>query len=135
MVSYIHINLINAIVNIYIYITYCIYKRDLTLCLNVGSSCHFFLSVFFRSSCSQVFFKIGRKACNFIKKTLQHRCFPVNIEKFLRKAFFFYRTPLVTFSVFSSVVNGEYPFWFPELWKALKTVILVKKVMPFMIKI
>ena len=116
------------------YITYCIYKRDLTLCLNVGYSCNFFLSVFFRSSCLQVFFKIGRKVCNFMKKTLQHRYFPVNIEKFLRKTFF-YRTPLVTVSVFSSVVNGEYPLWFPELWKALKTVILVKKVMPFMIKI
>ena len=24
------------------------------------------------------------KACNFIKKRLQHRCFPVNIAKFLR---------------------------------------------------
>ena len=26
----------------------------------------------------------GLKACNFIKKGLQHRCFPVNIAKFLR---------------------------------------------------
>ena len=26
----------------------------------------------------------GLKACNFIKKRLQHRCFPVNIAKFLR---------------------------------------------------
>ena len=26
----------------------------------------------------------GRKVCNFIKKRLQHRCFPVNIGKFLR---------------------------------------------------
>ena len=25
--------------------------------------------------------------CNFIKKTLQHRCFPVNFEKFLRAPF------------------------------------------------
>ena len=25
-----------------------------------------------------------QKACNFIKKRLQHRCFPVNIAKFLR---------------------------------------------------
>ena len=25
----------------------------------------------------------GLKACNFIKKRPQHRCFPVNIEKFL----------------------------------------------------
>ena len=26
----------------------------------------------------------GLQACNFIKKKLQHRCFPVNIAKFLR---------------------------------------------------
>ena len=30
----------------------------------------------------------GLKACNFIKKRLQHRCFPVNIAKFLRAAIF-----------------------------------------------
>ena len=28
------------------------------------------------------------KSCNFIKKRLQHRCFPVNIAKFLRTVFF-----------------------------------------------
>ena len=28
------------------------------------------------------------KACNFIKSRLQHRCFLVNIAKFLRTAFF-----------------------------------------------
>ena len=28
------------------------------------------------------------KACNFIKKKLKHRCFPVNIVKFLRTVFF-----------------------------------------------
>ena len=26
----------------------------------------------------------GLQACNFTKKRLQHRCFPVNIVKFLR---------------------------------------------------
>ena len=30
----------------------------------------------------------GPKACNFTKKRLQHRCFPVNIAKFLRRIFF-----------------------------------------------
>ena len=30
----------------------------------------------------------GLKACSFIKMRLQHRCFPVNIVKFLRAAFF-----------------------------------------------
>ena len=29
----------------------------------------------------------GLQACKFIKKKLQHRCFPVNIAKFLRAAF------------------------------------------------
>ena len=32
--------------------------------------------------------------CNFLKKRLWHRCFPVNFVKFLRTPFF-YRTPLV----------------------------------------
>ena len=27
---------------------------------------------------------LGLQTCNFIKKRLQHRCFPVNIKKFLR---------------------------------------------------
>ena len=36
--------------------------------------------------------------CNFIKKRLWHRCFPVNFTKFLRTPFF-NRTPLVTASV------------------------------------
>ena len=27
------------------------------------------------------------KACNFIKKRLQHRCFPVNISEFLEQLF------------------------------------------------
>ena len=66
----------------------------------------------FRSSHSQMFFKAGSlkscaifaeknsalkslfnkvpvlQACKFIKKKLQQRCFPVNIAKFLRRAFF-----------------------------------------------
>ena len=28
------------------------------------------------------------KACNFIKKRLQHRCFPVKFAKFLKAPFF-----------------------------------------------
>ena len=53
----------------------------------------------FISSPSQMFFEIGKKksrfnkfahlqASNFIRKRLQHRCFPANIAKFLRTAFF-----------------------------------------------
>ena len=41
-------------------------------------------------SCSSkigVFFKFHLKACNFIKKRLQHKCFPVNIANFLKTAF------------------------------------------------
>ena len=62
-------------------------------------------SVIYRSSRSQIFFKIGAlnsftiftgkhlcwslfKAFNVINKRLQHRCYPVNIAKFLRAAFF-----------------------------------------------
>ena len=58
-----------------------------------------------RSSRSQMFFKIGvlknfaiftgkhlcwslLQACNFIKKRLQHRCFPVHIAKFSGTPFF-----------------------------------------------
>ena len=40
----------------------------------------------------------GLEDCNFIKKTLQHRCFPVKLAKFLRTPFF-YRTPQVATSV------------------------------------
>ena len=48
-----------------------------------------------RSSRSQMFFKTGvlfnkvagLQDCKFIKKRYQHRCFPVNIAKFLRTAF------------------------------------------------
>ena len=29
-----------------------------------------------------------QKACNFVKKKLQHRCFPVKFAKFLRTPFF-----------------------------------------------
>ena len=47
-----------------------------------------------RSNCSQMFFKIGLlgvlglKACKFIKKRLQHRCFAMKFANFFRKPFF-----------------------------------------------
>ena len=38
-----------------------------------------------RSVLESLFNKVtGLQTCNFIRKTLQHRCFPVNITKFLR---------------------------------------------------
>ena len=40
-------------------------------------------SPWYRSSCSHMF-----QAWKFIKKKLQHRCFPVNIAKFFRTTFF-----------------------------------------------
>ena len=43
----------------------------------------------------------GPQVCNFINKKLQHRCFAVNIAKFLRTIF--YRTPLVIASVHSTI--------------------------------
>ena len=65
------------------------------------------------SSHSQMFFKIVvlrnfamftekppaleshfNKACNFTEKRPQHRCFPVNIAKLLRTAFFYKTLPL-----------------------------------------
>ena len=42
----------------------------------------------------------GLKACNFIKKRLQHRSFPVNIAKLLRTPTF---TPHVAASIISSI--------------------------------
>ena len=48
-----------------------------------------------RSRCSQLFFELGVlknfEVCNFIKRRLHNRCFPVNIAKFFRTVF--YRTP------------------------------------------
>ena len=76
------------------------------------ASCNLSTKLLYRSSRSQMFFKIGvsyefhnihRKThvlqsrwikvadltdCNFIKKRLQHKCFPANIAKFPRKTFF-----------------------------------------------
>ena len=69
----------------------------------------------FRSSRSQLFFKIGvflkisvleslfnkvagLKACSFIKTRLQHKCFPVKFAKFLRTPFFTEHPPPVAIS-------------------------------------
>ena len=41
-------------------------------------------------------FKIGQ-ACNFIRKWVQHRCFPVDIAEIFEMNFF-YKTPLVVVS-------------------------------------
>ena len=78
-----------------------------------------------RSSLSQMFFKIGFLKnfaiftgkhlgwslffINFMKRRLQHRCFPVNITKFLRKASF-YGTPLIAASDFSTDLKELFHF-------------------------
>ena len=46
----------------------------------------------------------GLQTSNFLKKWLQHRCFTVNVAKFLRTVFF-YITPLVT--AFMSTRKGR----------------------------
>ena len=35
---------------------------------------------------SHLYKAAGLKACNFIKKRIQYRCFPVKFEKFLRRS-------------------------------------------------
>ena len=56
------------------------------------------------NNCVEVFFDkvTGPQGCNFIKKRLQHRCFPVKFAKYLRTPFF-YRTPPVAASVFDYI--------------------------------
>ena len=64
------------------------------------------IEAIFRRYCSkQLFLKISQilqgntvRACNFIKKVLQHRCFPMKFAKFFRTPFF-YRTPPMAASV------------------------------------
>ena len=60
-------------------------------------------------------------ACNFIKKRLQHSCFPVSIVKSLRTAF--YRTPLVTASLSISLVEVSK---FQQLFSHYRSEIIMK---------
>ena len=65
--------------------------------------------------CQSLFFNeiAGLRPVNLLKKRLRHRCFPVNIAKFLRKPFFL-RTPLVAASV---VTNNVKAYLFCMGWK------------------
>ena len=45
--------------------------------------------------------------CNFIKKRLQHSCFPVKFPKYLRTPFF-YRTPMVAGCFWSTVLSEDF---------------------------
>ena len=51
-----------------------------------------FLKIWQENTCVKVSFliKLQAEPCDFIKKRLQHRCFPVNFARFLIKPF--YRT-------------------------------------------
>ena len=57
-------------------------------------------------------------ACNFIKKKPQHRCFPVNIAKFLRTAFFFWLLLFYDVIIVNSVRHCK-GFWKITILKIL----------------
>ena len=72
-----------------------------------------------RKHLSRSFFLIKLQACNFIKKRLQHRCFPVNIAEFTRTptlkniyvlSEFFLQWSLLMAVKFSSVTSFEVLF-------------------------
>ena len=54
----------------------CSIKKLFLKILQYSKSCKI-LQIFFNEN-------VGLQSCNFFKKRLQHRCFPVNIAKFLR---------------------------------------------------
>ena len=83
------------------------------------------LVILFRSSRSQMFFKIGvvkdftnfaekhLKACNFLKKRLQHRCFHVKSAKFFKGTFFYRAPPVAAYSFWkASIPSKSFTFWY-----------------------
>ena len=50
------------------------------------------------NTCFRISFLTKLQACNFVKKRLWHKCFPVNFARFLR-TFFSHSTPPVAASV------------------------------------
>ena len=54
-----------------------------------------------------------RKACNFIKKRLQHRYFPVNIPEFLEQLFFIeqLRSMLLNYVLVSERIFNKESYW------------------------
>ena len=70
-------------------------------------------------------FNTVAKACNFIKKRHQHRCFPVNIVKFLRKAFFIEHLQwllliLLDIARFLRILSGCFCWLISKLKKKIK---------------
>ena len=53
------------------------------------------------------------QACNFIKKNLQYRCFPVNITKFLRTVFFIENLRWLLLNLFDcdESCDEEWAYW------------------------
>ena len=52
----------------------------------------------------------GLRACNFIKKRLEHRCFPVNFAKFLRRSFLIEQLRWLLLSLRPMPRNGQIVF-------------------------
>ena len=50
---------------------------------------------------------LGLKDCNFIKKRLKYKCFPVNIAKFIKNSFFYTLQVIasVTFAASHSLIQ------------------------------
>ena len=61
--------------------------------------------------CWSLFFDKVTEACNFIKKRLQHSCFPAKFANFFRT--FFCRTPPVAASVNSDPFLANVPVLYP----------------------
>ena len=58
---------------------------------------------------------LSNKACNFIKKRHQHRCFPVNIAKFLRTVFL-NKTPRVATSMIRNNNSSISKLYYFSMW-------------------
>ena len=65
----------------------------------------------------------GFKVCNFLKKGLQHRCFPVNIAKFLRTLILMKICELLLLKLLLLTVNIS--FW--VLVSALNSIVLLQR--------
>ena len=76
------------------WIYFCFWSTCERLLLNVWGTYRYYSEAAIRR-CSSKFACVG--TCNFIKKRLQHGCFPVKFVKFLRTSFF-HRRPAVAAS-------------------------------------
>ena len=65
--------------------------------------------------------KLQISACNFIKKSLQHRCFPVNLAKFLRAPFLQNTSGQLLFDLITYIrlMLKDFDFFFNKYQKQL----------------